>query len=49
MIIFGAWVVLVVALDLYVDWVTPYLERVERERGKWVALCEAMRIIEMQV
>ena len=38
-------IVALVGLDLYIDWVTPYLESVERERGQMAAVTEALWIL----
>lgn len=37
--------VILIGFDLYADWVTPYLEQVEREHGQMAAWWEAVEIL----
>lgn len=45
MIALSAFIVAIVIIDLYGDWVTPYLEAVRRDRGDLASIREALEIM----
>lgn len=46
MIVLSSLMGIIALIDLYADWVTPYLDAVRRERGDWASIREALEIIE---